>query len=249
MISLPHLETNVTTACQNRCVGCNHFIALQKPMVADPAIIAMDLAALSKVAHVDRYALLGGEPLLHPDIVEIMRIAHASGMCDRVEVITNGIALHKMGEDFWKELDYLTLSLYPNTPEESVELAQQKATEHNFALEIKNITCQPFTYPLTSGGDVAERYKSCWYRTYCFTVDDGYFYRCCMAPFIPEVILGLPKETDGIALEGLTEKALQEYINSPVIPESCYVCAGHGSPMLAWSQESNPAEWIRKSTC
>ena len=215
--------------------------------MADPAVIADDLAELARVAHVDRYALLGGEPLLHPELVEIMRIAKQSGICDRVEIITNGIALDKMSAAFWEAVDYLTMSIYPNTPAENVELAKRKAGEHGFTLERKTVE---FTYPLTKDRmGAASRYVRCWYRIYTHVIDNGYFYKCCMSPFIPELFLSMRKETDGIKVKGITEKRLMRFLNSLDAWSSCAVCAGHGAPKMDCEQVSEPAEWIKRSTC
>jgi hypothetical protein len=79
MIHLPHLETNVTVACENRCIACNHFVPLQvgrfKSSMVNPADFATDLFHFGRLAHADAWAAIGGEPTLHPGLVDILRIA------------------------------------------------------------------------------------------------------------------------------------------------------------------------------
>lgn len=54
-----------------------------------------------------------GEPLLHPDIVEMVSIAKTA--CERVELTTNGMALSvKTAIGLLGVLDYLRISIYPD---------------------------------------------------------------------------------------------------------------------------------------
>lgn len=54
-----------------------------------------------------------GEPLLHPDIVEMVSIAKT--VCERVELTTNGMALSvKTATGLLGVLDYLRVSIYPD---------------------------------------------------------------------------------------------------------------------------------------
>ena len=249
MIRLPHLETNITTACQNCCVGCNHFIPMQKAEHLSPSVIEKDLKKLSEIVHVNRYALLGGEPLLHPKLLKILDIAKKSGIADKVEVITNGMKLKDMPPEFWQSLDYLTITLYPGKmTEEEVNNAVKLCAENNVELELKPAEFTGLMYRRPSDSDVVmRRFIHCWYKTYSFVVDNGYFYRCCTSPFIPELILGLPKETDGIALEGLTEAGLDHYINQTTsIPQSCKVCASNMGPQIGW-RETTRENWLGDS--
>ena len=93
MLIIEHVETNVTLACQNTCVGCNHFAPIQTAQPITVAQLAHDLSALGKVARVNRWAAIGGEPTLHPQIGELLKAARESGTVGIIEVWTNGYAL------------------------------------------------------------------------------------------------------------------------------------------------------------
>lgn len=249
MIQLPHLETNITTACQNCCVGCNHFNPIQEPSFLAPEVIEKDLEKLSKIVHVKRYALLGGEPLLHPQLVKILHIAKASGIADKIEVITNGMKIRDMSPHFWKAVEFLTVSHYEGKlSNDDLNFIFDKAEENGIELEIKKGEFTGLMYKHKSDSDTAmRRFIHCWYKTYSFVMDNGYFYRCCTSPFIPELILGLPKETDGIALEGLTEAQLDHFINqTESIPQSCKVCASNTGKNIGW-KETTREFWLEDS--
>lgn len=118
MIHIAHLETDVTVACQLSCVACNHLVvpwrASGNVWYADPNQIRADLTHLSAFVHADRWGALGGEPLLHPRIADILRIAKESGIADKIELWSNGISAIKFGPDhpIWTTFDVFVLSLY-----------------------------------------------------------------------------------------------------------------------------------------
>jgi hypothetical protein len=225
-------------------LGCNHFVALTKPTFAKPAQIEHDLTRLSKIAHVERWAVLGGEPLLHPDLLEILEICRYSGICDQVEVETNGDLLHTMEPIFWQSFDWLRLTIYPGK-EPDMDMIRSRCSEYGITLETKVIANDPFVAPLKAQpGNGQQTFDTCWYKTYCRTLDDGWFYICCTAGFIPGVILDIDKHTDGISLDGLTEDALRAYLNRKDALVSCDVCHGHHGPRIDWRQEHDPAKWL-----
>lgn len=248
MITLEHVETNVTLACQNVCVGCNHFVPMQPGIMADPAQIERDLYHLGKIAHVTRWAAIGGEPTLNRRLPDILKIARDSGTVDLVEVWTNGIRLPVMPAEFWAVVDEIDLTLYPGKPVD-IEYIQRKCQETGTVLRIKRAEAD-FTHLLyerhASDTAASAIYRGCWYRTYCRVLDDGYFYRCCTSPFIPPLILELPKGTDGLRVEGASEQELREYLDQAETPASCYRCASNGGPHIGW-RETTRADWLSES--
>ena len=227
---------------------------LQVPTYANPSDIERDLAKLATVARAGCYALTGGEPLLHPQIIDIIRIARRSGISPAIEIITNGMLLKRMTTDFWSEIDRLLVSVYPGKLEpDMIGWISDKCAMHNVKLQIRDVVGDPFTAPLYRQKATREkayiRYRGCWYTTgvwCCYTLNDGYFYRCSIMPFIPEIILGLPKGTDGLPLDDITEDKLVAYLNQEETPESCYRCGAHNAPSQEWHEVSRE-KWLEES--
>ena len=247
MITLAHLETNITTACQNACVSCNHFVPIQKAGSISPDQIKRDLTRFAKVAHTPRYALIGGEPLLHKKLLEIAGIAHASGIADELEVWTNGIKLAAQPDEFWQAFDRVVLTVYPNRSID-VDAIRRAADRNGTALEVKDGPLF-FTRLLDRHEahelQAARRYQSCWYRTFTHVLDNGYFYRCCTSPYIPKLLLGLPEGTDGLSLEGITEEKLRAFLAEGGPMQSCYHCAGHNAEHIQWREDRR--NWLEES--
>ena len=72
-----------------------------------------DLAVLSQVLHLNELKLLGGEPVLIPDLLEFLRCARASGLAEEITLITNGLLRHRCYPATFELIDRLQVSLYP----------------------------------------------------------------------------------------------------------------------------------------
>lgn len=217
------------------------------------AEIVRDAARAAAVMHAETVCLLGGEPTAHPRLVEIMREVAAIGLGERIQVLTNGMRLHWMKPQFWAELDWLKISIYPGkTQLENVEMARRMAAEHGFQLDFYDVAADPFRAVLTdrphAPGDAQKVYEGCWYKTFTRKIEQGHFYRCCTSPSISQTVLGLDPDVDGVSLDGLTPDALREFLNRPTHMQSCTRCYGNLGPRLpVWEEERDRDEWIRKS--
>lgn len=246
MIKRVHGETNVTLACQNRCVGCNHFIPLQKPWFIDADDLRRDMNAAANIVHFERYNLVGGEPTLHPEIIDLFKIVRDSGIADSLEVTTNGQTYRSWNDMLYDLLDEIIVTPYKLT-QSDIDAIGEKCASHGTALQVHPVIFTDCAYKEHSPEEIARgRYHACWYNVNRHVIDGGYFYRCCTAPFIPSLLLGMAKETDGIALEGLTEQRLQEYLDQHAVPESCFVCASNQGNRIEW-RETSRENWLKES--
>lgn len=259
MIRLPHLETNVTIACQNRCVSCNHFVPLQldhiRESMISPEVLERDLRNFGRVAHVEAWAAIGGEPTLHPDLVGLLAVARRSGVADRTEVWSNGQRLERMPAAFWSAFDVLVVSAYPGKiDDEEIEWIKGRCLMHGLHLELKDERHYPnFSRLLapTTGAETREKFAACWFKTYSRVLDAGYFYACCTSPFIAPLLLGKPWGFDGLAVdETLTEGRLRAFLERREPLAGCGPCAGRNtrwSTPQPWSEERQPERWLEAS--
>lgn len=248
---MPLIDVMVCTTCELRCVGCTNYIGgLNKLDLYPVADVERDVHAAATVLHADVAVILGGEPLQHPDLLELMDVVKESGIADRVRVLTNGIRLHKMTDLFWGQLEDLKISVYPDgvTPESNVELARAKQAEHGFELSFYDVASDPFRAVLTPaprGDEDAQRtYDACWYRSNTRKIEQGHLYRCCTSATISKNLLGLPPDHDGIALDGITVETLEAFLGRGEFMESCRRCHGNMGPRIHWSEQRDRVKWL-----
>ncbi len=255
-LELPHLETNVTSVCNLSCVACNHFVPMLhgKPEYANVDVVARDLEIFSKLVHVPRFGMLGGEPTLHRELPRLNDIASFSGIADAIEVWTNGLTARRLHAEFWRSsFDVLVLSAYPGKlTDGDIEWISKKCADEGKLFELKDERKFPnFTQLLdmrnTDAVSSARRYQQCWFKTFSRVLDDGHFYRCCTSPYIPRLLLGLPANEDGLRVdEHLTVDEIISFLNQDSTPASCSVCAGRNtesSRAIPWSEIRDVAKW------
>ncbi len=96
----PHLTIETNLTCNIRCRGCYN---LSKTFVKPLARIKSEIDLALQKRNLETITLLGGEPTLHPDLVEIIRyIKSKKVIC---EMLTNGILfLQDKGESLLDEI-------------------------------------------------------------------------------------------------------------------------------------------------
>lgn len=257
MIEIPHLETNVTIACQLSCVSCNHFVALQRGRPARLATaegIEADLGHLVKAGLRARaWGALGGEPLTHPALGPLLAAVRRSGITNHIEVWTNGILVRKQKDAFWEnEFDTLVVSVYPNTTTgNDLDWILARALEANKKVVIKDERAVPnfeqLLEPSPTGPNITKaKYDACFFRQFSRVIDDGYLYRCCTSPFIPNLLLGQPRGTDGLKVEGVTEQDIRDFLGDSKPALSCTRCVGldpGNRRHTKWREVKDPEQW------
>ena len=81
-----HLRFNIdiVSHCNLNCKGCGHFSPLSKENFISLESLRNDCKRLSELSNgkVERIDIMGGEPLLHSDIIEILSLLSTkNGQC------------------------------------------------------------------------------------------------------------------------------------------------------------------------
>lgn len=146
MVAKPMLDVQVCDHCNLRCAGCLHFAPLAEEHCLDVGEYERDLSRLASVDGIEGYfasvTLMGGEPLLHPHLVDVIEITRAYLPQQNVVLCTNGLLLKRMDDSFWHALaEYdvgLLISPYPLRIdyEGLAALAREKGARVGFARDI-----------------------------------------------------------------------------------------------------------------
>jgi MoaA/NifB/PqqE/SkfB family radical SAM enzyme len=111
---------------------------------------------------------VGGEPLLHPDIVSFMKTAREIFPKSRVQIITNGLLLIKMKADFWDACKKYNITMTPTKyPGIDWERIEKRAEEHGYKFSYFGFTntstkaSRKFVLDLTGGQDAKKAFENC----------------------------------------------------------------------------------------
>ncbi len=248
-------ELHVTEHCNLRCAHCCNTSPYLSHKTLAPAAIASTLSIMSKVLHADVFKIMGGEPLLHPEITEVLRVVKASGVGDMVRLFTNGLLLSTMDDAFWRELDHLTVSSYTSAPvkPDHIRLIEEKAREFDVVLNIKPVDAFSQVMHNAQRHDVAaiqQTWDHCWLRHRCLVARDGRFFICTRSAYLtdlhdrvaltePFADPGRRRDEDSVAVSDpdLADKVLL-LLNRSEPLHACKFCLGGDGPREKHSQLS-----------
>jgi hypothetical protein len=246
-------ELHVAEHCNLRCANCCNM----SPLVPERFLSLEETRALcermSRVLIADVFKIMGGEPLLHPDIAGVLRAVRSTTIGDRVRLFTNGLLLPAMTDAFWEALDELTISDYTSARLKPavLELAHARAVRHGFVLNVKPV--REFSQVLSprfrrDDAQVRSTFERCWLRHRCLIVRGGRFYMCTRAAYAEdflahaahdEVPAGMPfdRSRDGIPLDAPDlVSELEEYLNRSEPLAACRFCFGSDGAVEAHYQ-------------
>ena len=231
------VEYSLTEHCNISCHACAHASPLLPEKFADIDDFSRDFEALAAAFHSQELRLVGGEPLMHPELTAFISQARKIGIADKIVVYTNGVLLHQMPTAFWDGIDELRISTYPGVRRRlEDEACARLCRTHGVTLRIQDF--QTFSETLV-GRRIEDRklvkaiYRACHTATVCHTVQGGRFYKCPMAP-IMAAWLGLhgvdfqSPPGDGVPLHGnpTLREDLQRYLESKEPLAACSYCLG-----------------------
>ena len=96
-----YVEIQLCDRCNLDCAYCSHLSPVSKPVTISLDTLEAECHRLARVG-VDEVNLMGGEPLLHPQVIEAIKLTRSILPDIKLIVSTNGLLLPRMGKDFWQ---------------------------------------------------------------------------------------------------------------------------------------------------
>jgi len=255
------VEYNLTEHCNLSCYACDHASPLLPRKFATVEDFARDFEALADVFHSKQLRIVGGEPLLHPQLFDFLKEARRIGIADAIVLITNGVLLPQMPDQLWELIDQLWVSVYPGIKS---KFDEEKYTEICKARDIRLEVWRVDKFYRTIINDriedpalVKKIFQECkMVSEYsCHTVHEGRFYKCSVAPFMgPRLALrGVDfnnYETDGISLHNnpTLYEDIDRCLNGPTPLAACSFCLGTSGPLVAHRQANRQgrSDWLNE---
>jgi organic radical activating enzyme len=244
-------EVNIVEHCNLRCRSCTHLSPVLPKYFVDPDALRLELTALARSYHANVLKILGGEPLLHPNLVDVMMAARESQVADKLEIWTNGLLLPRMERGAWEVVDSVRISLYPGRSlgQEKLDACVDLARQNNVSIRYKYYEAfqESYSEPGTSDPELVERiYATCnnAHRWRCHTVANGWFFKCAQSYMIPKGMSLGSQATyrNGIQIDDSPEfrDRLLSYLRSPEPLPSCRNCLGSAGRYIEHQQVRRP---------
>ena len=189
-----HLSIHLTDHCNLNCKGCDNFSCIADEKYHSVQSLENDFKRIYELAEgrINSISLLGGEPLLHPELISIMNNAGKYFSGASLSLVTNGILLLKQDKIFWetcrKNNIKVTITKYPiNLPFDEIT---KKAKNYGAILQYKGdteiLTRQMHKIPINLNGTENNQnsFEMCYKSNTCITLDEGKIYTCATIPYI-----------------------------------------------------------------
>ena len=186
------VEIHVVEHCNLNCSGCNHFSSLAKEEYLQPEQFEKDMKRLAELSK-DYFTIkiLGGEPLLHPNITAFFEISRKYFPSTPIQITTNGILLLKQPDEFWQSCknNRITISVSQYPIKLNKKEIKKTAKAHKVKLVFNGSTAEErmckLPLDLSGSQDIKKSFQKCaisW--GCCVTLRDGRIYTCCIAAHI-----------------------------------------------------------------
>ena len=246
---LDYVEFHLADHCNMNCAGCTHYSPYLAQGFAELDAIRRDFSRLAEMfANVRHVRIMGGEPLLHPDVESCLDIVRTALPRSRVTVATNGLLLASRSASFWEACRRLRIgvdfTVYPPMAAREDEIRELCRREH-VALRVSRNGA--FLAKLDPSGRQPPKtaFRACRRGAYCPFLRDGRIYPCaesCLAGAYNAVTgAGLTVEP---GMELATHSALDvlKYLMCPVF--SCRHCSAKHRTFEWHHVGTRPEDWL-----
>lgn len=232
-ITLPYLETCITTACNRHCSKCTALMPYYRGegRHEDAKTTLGDFEHIFRVIdRVDVYKLLGGEPFLHPDLPAFVERLIREPKVGRIIINTNGEVLP--AENVYDTIDHpkvhVLISGYRPNPPLRGQLAIRRINYRHWTSQTWWDLGPIDQLRERSESETAEMYRAC-LPTRCNNLSFGEFHVCPRT--VHGMRLGLiPRDENSYAnLRGLSveesKQAIARVLSVPFL-NACLYCDG-----------------------
>lgn len=186
-LDMLQFEVDIVSHCNLNCKCCSQFSPISDTEFIDVVNMKRDFDRLGELfcGKAKRIYLIGGEPLLHPNLIECMKIAREAFPIGVISVFTNGILLLKQTDEFWKSCRDNNISIIVTKYPIKLEHDKIRKYVESQGVEFKFFgASEDFKYMTNLGLDITGRqnremsFTRCREANNCIKLRDGKLYTC-----------------------------------------------------------------------
>lgn len=250
---LDYLEFHLADHCNLNCAGCLHYAPFADKRFATVETVRRDFMRLKGLfSNIRHIRIMGGEPLLHPEVGNVARIVREAFPRSKIRVVTNGVLLTDDADGKTRRLLSILKknnvgidwTKYPPVVHREGEVkALCSATGVNLRIT-ENSSFMARIRP-NGGEGIRRAFRWCRERMYCPILDDGRIFTCAPARYAGyyNKVAGtrIPVEK-GMDIYRATAKEILYYLMCPSF--ACSYCDA-GARYFPWKGNAKPEDWVR----
>ena len=185
-------EIHLADHCNLNCINCSHYSPLVKgERFLDVSQYEKDCTRLSELSggRMERIRLMGGEPLLHPELVRIMEISRCLFPVGQIMIVSNGILLSGMKPEFWESCERNAVDIYITAypigdGKDPMHFRKNKVKIEKYS-DTDRVRMRRNLIRIRGGKDPESNFRSCILANNCIQLRNGRLYTCPTAAYIP----------------------------------------------------------------
>jgi len=187
--TLSQIEFHIVDHCNLNCAHCDNFTPVSPEWYADVDKVINDFKQLSKIYNnIENIYILGGEPLLHPNLLDFMEPLRNIYPKANIVLLSNGLLLSKQQDSFWDCLKKYNISLsmtkYPiNVDYDAILKKCENLGIKSFLFAAERFGMYDIKLNYKGASNVNCSYEIC-SRKKCHVLRDGKLYHCTFVPNI-----------------------------------------------------------------
>lgn len=249
---IEYLEHHIVDHCNLNCAGCSHFSPLAPTWFETIDQFEEDFGelALKTKGKVGMIRLMGGEPLLHPNLIKFLESARDLFPTTEIQVVTNGLLLSKLK----KQLQPVCMNLKILICMSDYGLKNLDLLDGLRNFPYARIDDQRKFYniglDISGAQNPLESFMNCdlhlnkWYF-----FQDGWFYPCCISANLSHFInhfnlpqMPEPKQLNAISIHTHSIEEIEEFLARPI--STCKYCTVGRKKNIEFHQSKKEiSEW------
>jgi MoaA/NifB/PqqE/SkfB family radical SAM enzyme len=248
------LHVSTGGKCNLNCVSCNAFASIADNYMLDIASFESDCKRLSDLGAEKILGIhfVGGEPLLHPNLMGILCITHLYFPCAKINIVTNGILLLKQKEDFWNCCKLNNVGIIISHYPIKLDIKSIKAMAKKYGINLRYfrgvLPWYKMELELNGNRNSYENYKKCPSALGCIELRDGKIAPCQLIQKIQYFNNYFQKKlelTDADRIEIYKAKSIDEILEFVAKPVPfCRYCNVKWIPVKWGTSKKEITEWV-----
>ena len=261
---LHYIDLHIIDSCNFNCARCFKFSPLCKTAgIVDKKQTIKDIKQLALLEPgLDGISIIGGEPLISPDLIDYMYVIHKELPYTDITIITNGLAIPKMPKEFFKALidNNVMLAISKYFEDDFYNdilntLAQHNCEDRYVFSKVDGLGCAMFLQMnLDESGsqDINTIWNKCSAKNGCVMLKDSKLWSCsnhCMKYILNDYfgtnLNDYPE--DGIDIYKNSYKKIIEHLKKP--KKGCRYCTEKIYEAMYFPEHTtyNKSEWIKNN--